>query len=188
MTTKKLLTLRKEISKRRPEFIMQDHHKRPETQARWRKPKGMHSKMRHQVWGRPALVKTGYRGPAAVRGLHDSGLQMILVNTLADLAALDVKTQGAIIGSVGGKRKTELLTACKQKNITVFNVKKIDEELQKLSGAVAARKEAKKQRQQKKQTAAKTATKKEAKPEAKEEMTKEQERKEAEKVIIQKGA
>ncbi len=186
MTTKKLLTLRKEISKRRPEFVMQDHHKRPETQLRWRKPKGMHSKMRHGVWGRPASVSVGYRGPAAVRGLHNSGLQMVRINTLSELAALDVKTQGAIIANVGGKRKTELLTACKQKNVTVFNVKNIDEELKMLAGKVAARKEKNKARTQKKQAAAKTAPKKETKKE--EPMTKEQERKEAEKVIIQKEA
>lgn len=185
MTTKKLLILRKEISKRRPEFVMQDHHKRPETQRRWRKPKGMHSKMRHGVWGRPASVSVGYRGPAAVRGLHDSGLQHLLVNTMEELAALDVKTQGAIIGKVGGKRKSELLAVCKQKGVTVFNVKKIDEEIQKLTGAVAARKEMKKQRQQKKQATAKAAPKKETKEEP---VTKEQERKEMEKVLTQKEA
>lgn len=185
MTTKKLLTLRKEISKRRPEFVMQDHHKRPETQRRWRKPKGMHSKMRHGVWGRPASVKTGYRGPAAVRGLHNSGLAPILINTLTELSAIDVKTQGAIIANVGGKRKTELLTACKQKNVTVFNVKNIDEEIKNLVGKVTARKEEKNQRQQKKQTTAKAAPKKEAKQEP---VTKEQERKEMEKVLTQKEA
>ncbi len=187
MITKKLLTLRKAISKRRPEFVMQDQHKRPDLDRRWRKPKGMHSKMRHGVWGRPASVNVGYRGPAAVRGLHLSGLQMVRVNTLSELAALDVKTQGAIIANVGGRRKTELLTACKQKNVTVFNVKNIDEELKILVGKVATRKEKNKSRTQKKQTAAKAAPKKEAKKEEAP-MTKEQERMEAEKVIIQKEA
>src|SRR5574342_479150 len=187
MTTKKLLTLRKEISKRRPEFVMQDHHKRPETQRRWRKPKGMHSKMRHGVWGRPASVSVGYRGPAEVRGLHNSGLQMVLINTLSELAALDVKTQGAVLSNVGGKRKTELLTACKQKNVTVFNVKNIDEEIKMLAGKVTARQEKNKSRTQKKQATAKAAPKKESKKEE-QPMTKEQERNEAEKVMLQKGA
>jgi large subunit ribosomal protein L32e len=183
MITKKLLTLRKAISKRRPEFVMQDQHKRPDLDRRWRKPKGMHSKMRHGVWGRPASVNVGYRGPAAVRGLHHSGLAPVLINTLKELSALDVKTQGAIIANVGGKRKTDLLTACKQKNVTVFNVKNIDEELKMLIGKVAARQEKNKSRTQKKQKAAKAAPKKEEAP-----MTKEQERMEAEKVIIQKEA
>ncbi len=187
MTTKKLLTLRKEINKRRPEFVMQDQHKRPDLERRWRKPKGMHSKMRHGVWGRPVSVNVGYRGPAAVRGLHHSGLAPILINTLKELSALDVKTQGAIIANVGGRRKTELLTACKQKNVTVFNVRNIDEELEMLIGKVAARKEKNKSRTQKKQATAKAAPKKDTKKEEAP-MTKEQERMEAEKVIIQKEA
>jgi hypothetical protein len=147
----------------------------------------MHSKMRHGVWGRPASVNVGYRGPAAVRGLHNSGLQMVLVNTLSDLTALDVKTQGAIIANVGGRRKIELLTVCKQKNVTVFNVRNIDEELKMLTGKVAARKEKNKSRTQKKQATAKAAPKKEAKKEEAP-MTKEQERKDAEKIMIQKEA
>jgi hypothetical protein len=112
---------------------------------------------------------------------------MVRVNTLSEIAALDVKTQGAIIANVGGKRKTELLTACKQKNVTIFNVKNIDEELKMLIDKVAARQEKNKSRTQKKQKAAKAAPKKEAKKEEAP-MTKEQERMEAEKVIIQKEA
>ncbi len=185
MTNKKLLTLRKEISKRRPEFIMQDQHKRPDLKLRWRKPKGMHSKMRHGVWGRPASVNPGYRGPSEVRGLHQSGLAMILVQNAEQAEELDAKTQGAIIAHVGGKKKTQILQACKQKGITVLNVKDVDNEMQRLTATVAARKEAKKAAEQRKTSKAKTAPKKEEKKE--EEVTnKEQERKEMEKVLTKK--
>ena len=185
MTIKKLLAIREQISAKRPEFVMQDHHKRKDTQRRWRKPKGMHSKMRHGVWGRPVSVKTGYRGPLEVRGLHKSGLISILVNNMTELAAIDPKIQGVVLGNVGGKKKTELLNACKQKSITVFNVKNIDEEIKNLTGKFSARKEAKKLKAQRKQTS-KAAPKKEAKKE--ETVTKEQERKEMEKVLTQKEA
>jgi large subunit ribosomal protein L32e len=183
MSDKKLLGLKKEISARRPEFIMQDHHKRKETQRRWRKPKGMHSKMRHGVWGRPASVNTGYRGPAKVRGMHQNGLLPILVQNAEEAASIDPKTQGAIVASVGGRKKTQILQACKQKNITVLNVKNIDEQIQKLASAVTERKEAKKAAEQRKAAKTKAAPKKEEK---KEETTKEQERKEMEKILTKK--
>ncbi len=186
MTTKKLLTLRKEISKRRPAFVMQDQHKRPDLQIRWRKPKGMHSKMRHGVWGRPASVNVGYRGPAEVRGLHESGLIPILVQNAEQVAKLDAKTQGVIIAHVGGKNKTQILQACKQQGIAIFNVKNVDQELQKLASAVTARKEAKKATEQRRTAKAKTAPKKEEKKETEEPVTKEQERKEMEKVLTKK--
>ncbi len=182
---KKLLALRKEISKRRPEFVIQDQHKRPDLQIRWRKPKGMHSKMRHGVWGRPASVNIGYRGPAAVRGLDNSGLIPILVYNMGELGTVDAKTHGVIIGSVGGKKKAELLTICKQKNLTVLNIKKVDETIKMLTGRVADRKEAKKEAAKRREARTKALPKKEAK---KEEATKEQEKKEMDKVLTQKEA
>jgi len=185
MTTKKLLTLRKEISKRRPEFVQQDQHKRPDLQLRWRRPKGMHSKMRHGVWGRPVSVNPGYRGPAAVRGLHDSGLIPMLVHNVEQLGSVDPKTHGAIIGHIGGRKKTEVLAACKQKGIMVFNVKNVDVTMKALADKVTARKDAKKAAVKRKEEKAKSIPKKEAK---KEEPTKEQEKKEMEKVLTQREA
>ncbi len=180
--TKKLLQLRKEISARRPKFVQQDHHKRKETQERWRAPKGMHSKMRHGVWGRPASVNVGYRGPQAVRGLHASGLVPVLVYTVAELAALDAKSQGVILGHVGARKKIDILTACQQKGITVLTVKNPAETVQALKDKVTARKEAKKAQKTKKAPAkAVVAEKKQEQPKSKEE-----ERKEAEKIITQR--
>ncbi len=185
MTTKKLLGLRKQINAKRPEFRQQDSHKRKEIVSAWRRPKGMHSKMRHGVWGRPASVNVGYRGPAEVRGMHDSGLMPILVNTVSELTNFDAKTQGAILGHIGGRKKVDVLTACKQKGITVLNVKNVDETIQTLKDRVTARKTAKKEAEKSKAAKQKTIPKPEPKKEETPK-TKEEERKEAEKVMIQK--
>ena len=182
MTTKKLLGLRKQMNAKRPRFRQQDSHKRKEIISAWRKPKGMHSKMRHGVWGRPASVNVGYRGPAEVRGLHSSGLSMIIVNNVEEAGRVDPKTQGAILGSIGGRKKVDVLTACKQKGITVLNIKNVDEAIQALKDKVTARKEARKHAEKTK--AAKTAKAEPKKEEAPK--TKEEERKEAEKIMIQK--
>ena len=184
MSTKKLLGLRKEISARRPEFKKQDHQKRKELQyTSWRRPKGLHSKMRHGVWGRPATVNIGYRGPVAVRGLHSSGLAPVLVYSISELDGIDAKTQGVLLGHTGGRNKTAILTACKQKGITVLNVKNVDDKIKQLADAVTARKETKKEAAKRKEAKKPAAPKKEA---PKPEVTKEQERKEMEKVLTMK--
>ncbi len=185
MTTKKLLGLRKEISARRPRFTMQDKQKRPELRnTSWRRPKGLHSKMRHGVWGRPACVTVGYRGPAAVRGLHASGLMPVIVHTPAELDKIDAKTHGIVLGHIGGRKKTAVLTACKQKGFTVLNVKNVDATIKMITDAVAARKQSKKETATRKAEKTKAAPAKKEAP--KEEVTKEQERKEMEKVITKR--
>jgi large subunit ribosomal protein L32e len=183
MTTKKLLELRKEINARRPRFLPQDTQKRIEVGCdSWRKPKGMHSKMRDGLWGRPACVNVGYRGPAEVRGMHPSGLMPVIAYNTDQLEKIDAKTQGIIIGHVGGKNKIMILTACKQKGLTILNVKNADEMIKTLTGNVSARKEAKKNKAQAKAAKQKAPPKKEEEPQK----TKEQERKEMEKILTQK--
>ncbi len=183
MNTKNLLGLRKKISQKRPEFVQQDHHKRKETKRRWRAPKGMHSKMRHGVWGRPASVNVGYRGPQEVRNMHSGGLMPVLIHNTAELAEVDTKTQGVIMAHIGAQKKSQLLTVCKQKGITVLNVKNIDKELQNISEKLTARKEAKKTtvKVKEEKTKAKMTEKKEEAPK-----TKEEERKEMEKVLTKR--
>jgi len=182
MTDKNLLQLRKKISARRPKFVPEDKQKRKRLSDSWRKPKGMHSKMRHGFWGKPACV----RGPKAVRGLHFSGLVPVLVNTVAELEKIDSKIQGVIIGHIGGRKKIQVLEACKQKGITVLNVKNVDETTKMLTDKVTARKEAKKAREKKAKPVEKKpeAKKEEKKPEV--EKTKEEERKDVEKILTKR--
>jgi large subunit ribosomal protein L32e len=82
---KELLKLRAEIASRRPEFVRQESWRYKRLKPSWRKPKGIDSKMRLQVKGWPKIVKVGYRGPAAVRGLHPSGFRDVLVYNVSDL-------------------------------------------------------------------------------------------------------
>ncbi len=185
MTNQKLLELRKQCNKRRPEFKPQDIQKRREIKrGRWRKPKGMHSKMRDGVWGRPVLVGTGYRGPAEVRGLHISGLIPKLVHNPEQIAELNAKTQGIILGHIGDKKKIMVLNACKQKGITILNVKNTDEMIKKLTDKITTRKEAKQKTAKTKEE--KTKQKTAVKPKEEAPKTKEEERKEAEKILMTK--
>jgi large subunit ribosomal protein L32e len=184
MVTMDLLKLKAKMNAKRPQFKHYDAHKRKEVNPAWRKPKGLHNKMRKGVWGRPATVNVGYRSPVAIRNMHRNGLFPVLVNTLSEIAKIDAKAQGALIGHVGGRAKKLLLTECKQKNITVLNVRNVDEELKNIEGKVTARKAARKDLQKRKET--KVKPKEAPKEEKKEVLTKEEENKEMQKLVTQR--
>ena len=191
----KLLALKKRIKARLPEFKHPDWQKRKEVGTRWRRPRGLHSKMRHGIHGRPASVNPGYRTPAELRGMTDAGLLPVLVYTATDFAKVDAKKNGVIIGSIGSRLKAVLLQICKDKGFKVLNVKDVDATLKDIAGRLAARKEAKKESLKKKETKAKQKlpkkeemkeAKKESVEEAKPEQAKEQEKKEMDKVLTRK--
>lgn len=185
------INLRKKLNAKRPDFKQVGSYKRKRVDGKWRKPRGMHSKMRHQVWGKPAIVKTGYRGPNAARGLDPSGLTPVLVHNQNELAGINPKTQGALLASVGARKKAALLATCKERNITVLNAKNIDDALNKINTKLRERKQAKEERA-KKEEKTKKSEKKETKPkeekpeEQPEDETKTEEQKQAEKIITKR--
>jgi len=90
--------------------------------APWRVPSGIHSKVRRHFKYRPPVVSIGYGGPKAVRGLHPSGFEEVLVHNVADLDAVDKATQAARIGGTVGGRKQKLIVAAADKaGIRVLN-------------------------------------------------------------------
>jgi len=119
---KELLKLREEIASRRPEFVRQESWRYKRIKPSWRKPKGIDSKMRLRVKGWPKIVKVGYRGPAAVRGLHPSGFRDVLVYNVSDLERLNPETDAARIAhTVGAKKRMEILAKAKELGIKVLN-------------------------------------------------------------------
>ncbi len=65
--------------------------------------------MRLQVSGVPRLVKIGYRGPRASRGLHPSGYTEVMVFNKNDLAKIDPGKDAVRIGRTVGRRKREVI-------------------------------------------------------------------------------
>src|SRR5919206_2039243 len=117
-----LLTARKKVAKRRPKFVRQESWRYDRLAENWRKPKGKDNKMRKQKSGMPAIVKVGYRGPRAARGLHPSGYSDNLVHNTAQLAALDPKKDAARIGrTVGKKKRIEIINKAEELGVNVLN-------------------------------------------------------------------
>jgi large subunit ribosomal protein L32e len=107
---KRLLRTRKKISQRRPHFKRFESWRFVRIKDQWRKPRGIDNKMRTEEKGWPKSVKIGYRGPSAVRGLHPSGYEEVMIWNTADLEKIDPETQVARIGGSVGRRKKETIT------------------------------------------------------------------------------
>lgn len=116
------LKQRKEQKARKPAFIAQDAHKKKRIRARWKRPRGLQSKVRLNKLGYNTGVSTGWRSPKAVRGTAPNGLEQIRVETRAQLEALDAKTQGAMVsGRVSMRTKKTLYDAAAKLGVTILN-------------------------------------------------------------------
>ncbi len=166
-----LLKLRRIMKSKKPHFIRQDANKRKEIGIAWRRPKGMHSKMRLRKRGHPKHVEIGWRSPISGRGLHRNGLTQMIVRNVHDLEKMDAKKDGVIIARTTGlKARLVLLNAVKEKGFTLLNVK-AEKILQQAEARTARKKTEKK---------AEKPEAKQKKQEKKEEMS-DEERKKAEK-------
>ena len=108
---RKALAKRNAASRKRPAFKRQNWFRYKRLGTAWRKPRGMHSKMRMRRKYRPPVVSTGYRGPATARGLHPSGFAEVLVHRPEELEALDGKLEAARVAATVGDRKREAIEA-----------------------------------------------------------------------------
>ncbi len=119
---KRLLTTRKKISQKRPHFKRFESWRFVRIKDQWRKPKGIDNKMRTELQGWPKSVKVGYGGPAAVRGLHPSGYEEVMVWNSTDLEKVNPETQVARIGgSVGAKKREAMMEKAEELKIRVLN-------------------------------------------------------------------
>ncbi len=169
-------------------FRRQDSHKKARLASSWRKPRGRQSKMRLKKRGYARPISVGYGSPKATRG-KVKGLDPIVVSTLAELTALDAKTQAAVFAkSIGARKREGMLKAAKEKNITILNID-VEKALKTIADGLAARKKDKEAREAKKKEK-KTLDEKVKKEEKEEELSDEEKKEIAEeekrKVLTQK--
>lgn len=120
--TQDALAKRAAVSGRRPAFKRQEWFRYAKLGEAWRRPKGIHSKMRRHMKRRPPMVDIGYRGPAAARGLHPSGFEEVMVHRVADLEGVDPARQAVRVGgTVGTKKRIEIQDRAESLGIRVLN-------------------------------------------------------------------
>jgi len=151
MKIEELIELRRRIKSKKPDFVRQDFHKK-RLKKKWRKPRGLHSKVRLMFKGKPKKVSTGFSAPKKVRGLHRSGLKPILVDSLKDISRIKKENDGAVIGSaVGLKKRYEIVKKLKEKEIKILNIKDVEKYLKKIEDGLNLRKDRKKKLKEKKE-------------------------------------
>lgn len=119
----RLLRLRAQMNRRRPEFIRMNSWYLARLDDSWRNPKrSLDNKIGQERKGFPPRVKVGYRGPKAVRGLHPSGKVEVLVSNPSQLDSLDPKVHIVRIAStVGAKKRGEILRKAMELGLQVAN-------------------------------------------------------------------
>ena len=120
--TAEALAKRAVISGRRPAFKRQEWFRYSKLGEKWRKPKGIHSKMKRRLKRRQPMVDIGFRGPVSVRGLHPSGFEEVLVHNVEGLENIDPKVQAVRIGgTVGTKKRIAIEDRAAELGIRVLN-------------------------------------------------------------------
>jgi large subunit ribosomal protein L32e len=119
---KDALAKRAIVSGNRPAFKRQEWFRYSKLGEGWRKPKGIHSKMKRKFKRRPSVVAIGFRGPALSRGLHPSGFEEKIVSNVNELEGVDPKKQAVrIAGAVGTKKRIVIEDRAEELGIRVLN-------------------------------------------------------------------
>ena len=179
-----LLELRGKIKDKKPNFIRQDYQRRKRLgrKLKWRKPKGIHSKIRHHFKGRRKMPSPGYKSPSKVWGLHATGLKIMHVRSVGDINKIKKESEGIIISKqTGAKKKLEILKEAKEIGIAVLNAN-IDEEIKKIEEFINSKK--KQQKENKRET--KEKPEKEQEQKLTDEQKRETEKKEKDKLLTKK--
>lgn len=101
---RRLLAVRRTQKGKKPEFRRQESWRYKRVHSSWRRPKGVDSKMRLKLGGRPKSVEIGYGSPSQIRGRNGSGRDEVLVYNADGLSKVST-SQVVRIGHVVGKRK-----------------------------------------------------------------------------------
>tara|TARA_Y100000310_G_C20671837_1_gene810726 strand:+ start:950 stop:1531 length:582 start_codon:yes stop_codon:yes gene_type:complete len=125
------------LNKKKPDFNRQDSNKY-NFNSKWRKPRGLHSKMRLRKKGHGKVPGVGYGSPKL-----DDVVKRILVNNIKELEGIK-KGVVTISSKVGLRNKITLLEECKKRKIKVGNVKDIDEFISKAMKSFEDKKKQKK--------------------------------------------
>jgi large subunit ribosomal protein L32e len=120
---KKLLEVRKTLKDKKPEFKQQNFGRKVRVSDRWKKPRGLQSKMRHNFKGYSRTVSSGWRSPVEVRGLDNKGYNAVIVSNVLELDKLSKGDAIVIGGTVGNKKRLAIVEKAEKLGIIVTNIK-----------------------------------------------------------------
>jgi large subunit ribosomal protein L32e len=96
----------------------QTRRKSNEKWDKWRRPRGIDITRKSEDG---AVVDIGYRTERKIRGLHPSGMKEVMVCTPAELGKVSEGCAARISGTVGKKKKADIVKTAESMNIKVLN-------------------------------------------------------------------
>jgi large subunit ribosomal protein L32e len=132
MVDMKLIAHKQKVKAKKPNFCRQETHRRAKLGTEWRKPKGVHSKLRLRRRGKGKMVSIGYRMPEAVRGLTVEGLRQVYVSSPEHIKYIS-KEEVALMRKVSNRTRLAILQAAQKANARVLNVKDIAKKIEELT-------------------------------------------------------
>lgn len=129
MEKRRLLKIRKQQKSKKPAFRRADGHKKKKLDVNWRRPRGLQGKLRKRIAAKGAVVQIGYGSPRAVKGLHPSGFEDVLVRNPNDLQSINPEDQAARIARTVGVRKRLIIEEiAADRGIKILNPLPVTEE------------------------------------------------------------
>ena len=145
--------------KKKPSFVRHAAHRKKRLALVWRKPKGLHNKLRLNKRSRGVRVSSGYGSATSTRGLVQ-GKKQVVVYTKDDMAQYEPEVHALMIGRVGNKRRVELLEEAKKHGFVVLN-HDVEEKVKAIKEEVSSRTLTRKEREEKRKEQEKAAQEKE---------------------------
>lgn len=108
-------------SRSKRKFLRYPYYKHPKLGAAWRKPRGMHNKVRQSRKGKPPKVRSGYGFRRDLRHVHPSGFVEAVVHRPEEMAGLGPGRAVRVGGQVGRKKRLEIQSRAKEMGLRVLN-------------------------------------------------------------------
>lgn len=105
----------------RRKFVRYHSNSRKNLSPAWRKPRGIHNKVRQSRKGKPPKVRSGYGFRADLRHLHPSGFLEAVIHRPEELAGLGPDRAVRIGGRVGRKKRLEIQSKAREMGLRVLN-------------------------------------------------------------------
>jgi large subunit ribosomal protein L32e len=118
----RLIRIKKKIKQKKPKFRRFESWRFVRIKNHWRKPRGIDNKMRTEESGWPKKVKVGWGSPTAIRNLHPSGKEEVMVWNQKDIEKVDQENQVARIGgTVGGRKRVLMINKAAELEVKILN-------------------------------------------------------------------
>lgn len=108
-------------SRSKQKFLRYPYYKHRKLGPAWRKPRGIHNKVRQSRRGKPPKVRSGYGFRRDLRHVHPSGFIEAVVHRPEELAGLGPDRAVRIGGRVGRKKRLEIQSKAREMGLRVLN-------------------------------------------------------------------